>query len=65
MVAFLYVMLLFGMAGSALIFSELLRNFNEIRLIQVVQGVAITQLLLNIGALEAGSARPFADLGYP
>ena len=35
-VAFLYVMLLVGMAGSALIFSELLRNFNEIRLIQVI-----------------------------
>lgn len=50
-VAFLYVMLLFGMAGSALIFGELLRNFNEIRLIQVIQGVAVTQLLLNICAL--------------
>jgi BCD family chlorophyll transporter-like MFS transporter len=56
-VAFLYVMLLFGMAGSALIFSELLRNFNEIRLIQVVQGVAVTQLLLNICALWKQEAR--------
>src|ERR1700760_2592945 len=50
-VAFLYVMLLFGMAGSALVFSELLRTFNEIRLIQVIQGVAVTQMLLNIAAL--------------
>ena len=56
-VAFLYVMLLFGMAGSALIFSELLRNFNEIRLIQVIQGVAVTQLLLNIAALWKQEAR--------
>ena len=50
-------MLLFGMAGSALIFSELLRNFNEIRLIQVIQGVAVTQLLLNIAALWKQEAR--------
>jgi BCD family chlorophyll transporter-like MFS transporter len=56
-VAFLYVMLLFGMAGSALIFSELLRNFNEIRLIQVIQGVAVTQMLLNIAALWKQEAR--------
>jgi BCD family chlorophyll transporter-like MFS transporter len=56
-VAFLYVMLLFGMLGSALIFSELLRNFNEIRLIQVIQGVAVTQLLLNIAALWKQEAR--------
>ncbi len=45
------------MAGSALIFSELLRNFNEIRLIQVIQGVAVTQLLLNIAALWKQEAR--------
>ena len=57
MVAFLYVMLLFGMVGSALIFSELLRNFDEIRLIQVIQGVAVTQLLLNIAALWKQEAR--------
>ena len=50
-VAFLYVMLLFGMVGSAFIFSQLLASFNEIRLIQVIQGVAVTQLLLNIVAL--------------
>jgi len=56
-VAFLYVMLLVGMVGSALIFSELLRNFNEIRLIQVIQGVAVIQLLLNIAALWKQEAR--------
>ena len=34
-----------------------LRNFNEIRLIQVIQGVAVTQLLLNIVALWKQEAR--------
>lgn len=56
-VAFLYVMLLVGMAGSALVFSELLRDFSEIRLIQVVQGVAVTQMGLNIAALWKQEAR--------
>ncbi|WP_022721590.1 MFS transporter [Rhodopseudomonas sp. B29] len=56
-VAFLYVMLLVGMTGAALIFSELLRNFNEIKLIQVIQGVAVTQMLLNIVALWKQEAR--------
>ena len=57
-------MLLFGMVGSALIFSELLRNFDEIRLIQVIQGVAVTQMLLNIAALWKQEARnPSLHLG--
>jgi BCD family chlorophyll transporter-like MFS transporter len=56
-VAFLYVTLLLGMAGSALIFSELLRNFSEIKLIQVIQGVAVTQMALNIIALWKQEAR--------
>ena len=56
-VAFLYVMLLVGMAGSSLVFSELLRQFSEIKLIQVIQGVAVTQLVLNILALWKQEAR--------
>jgi len=56
-VAFLYVMLLFGMVGSAFIFSQLLADFNEIRLIQIIQGVAVVQLLLNIAALWKQEAR--------
>ena len=56
-VAFLYVMLLIGMAGSSLLFSELLRQFSEIKLIQVIQGVAVTQLVLNILALWKQEAR--------
>ena len=58
-------MLLLGMAGSALLFSELLRNFNEIRLIQIIQGVAVTQMLLNIVALWKQEARnPRTDLRH-
>ncbi|NEV80373.1 MFS transporter, partial [Rhodopseudomonas sp. BR0C11] len=56
-VAFLYVMLLIGMTGSAVIFSELLRDFSELKLIQVIQGVAVVQLLLNIVALWKQEAR--------
>jgi BCD family chlorophyll transporter-like MFS transporter len=56
-VAFLYVMLLFGMAASSLLFSELLRQFSEIKLIQVIQGVAVTQMVLNIVALWKQEAR--------
>lgn len=56
-VAFLYVMLLFGMVGSAFVFSQLLADFNEIRLIQIIQGVAVMQLLLNIAALWKQEAR--------
>ena len=37
-VAFLYVMLMFGMMASALTFGGLLAEFSEMRLIQVIQG---------------------------
>jgi MFS transporter, BCD family, chlorophyll transporter len=50
-VALLYVMLLFGMLVSALGFGALLRDFSQIRLIQVVQGAAIATLVLNLIAL--------------
>ncbi|MBB5049730.1 BCD family chlorophyll transporter-like MFS transporter [Rhodopseudomonas rhenobacensis] len=50
-VAFLYVMLLFGMVGSALVFSQLLKDFSEMRLIQVIQGVAVVIFALNVIAL--------------
>ena len=58
-VALLYVMLLVGMVGSALVFGALLRNFNEIRLIQVIQGAAVLTMVLNIAALwKQEAARP-------
>lgn len=50
-VAFLYVMSLFGMAGSALAFGVLLADFGQIRLIQVIQGAALTTFVLNVIAL--------------
>jgi BCD family chlorophyll transporter-like MFS transporter len=56
-VAFLYVMLLIGMVGSATIFSLLLRDFSELHLIQVIQGVAVLQLALNVIALWKQEAR--------
>src|SRR5215813_12490369 len=56
-VAFLYVMLMLGMMVSALAFGGLLSNFSEMRLIQVVQGAALMEMLLNIAALWKQEAR--------
>ncbi len=50
-VALIYVMLLVGMAGSAVAFGWLLRDFDEIRLIRVIQGAAVLTLVLNVIAL--------------
>jgi BCD family chlorophyll transporter-like MFS transporter len=56
-VAFLYVMLLLGMVGGALVFGLLLSDFSQIRLIQVVQGVAAVTMALNLVALWKQEAR--------
>jgi BCD family chlorophyll transporter-like MFS transporter len=50
-VALLCAMLLVGMAVSAVVFGLLLRHFTEVRLIQVVQGAALTTMVLNCAAL--------------
>ncbi len=50
-VALLYVTFLAGMAVSALIVGWLLRDFSDLRLIQVVQGCAVVTLALNVIAL--------------
>jgi BCD family chlorophyll transporter-like MFS transporter len=50
-VALLYLMLLLGTFVSALAFGQALRDFSQIRLIQVIQGSAVVTLLLNIVAL--------------
>ncbi len=50
-VALLYVMLLVGMAVAAIIIGTLLRDFSQIRLIQVVQGTAVVTIVLNVIAL--------------
>ncbi len=50
-VALLYVMFLIGMGLSAVIVGYLLRDFGNIRLIQVVQGTAVVTMVLNVIAL--------------
>lgn len=50
-VGLMYVMLLLGMMGSALIFGAVLANFSPGRLIQVIQGAAVTTMFLNLIAL--------------
>jgi BCD family chlorophyll transporter-like MFS transporter len=50
-VALLYVMLLVGMAGSALVFGWLLQDFNKVKLIQVIQSAAVATLVINLFAL--------------
>ncbi|MEM9438776.1 MAG: PucC family protein, partial [Pseudomonadota bacterium] len=50
-VALLYVMFLVGMAVSAVIVGALLRDFSELRLVQVVQGTAVVTIVLNVIAL--------------
>ena len=46
-VGLMYVMLLFGMIGSALLFGALLSDFTPGRLIQVIQGSAVATIVLN------------------
>jgi BCD family chlorophyll transporter-like MFS transporter len=46
-VALLYLMLLVGTFASALAYGALLRDFTQIKLIQVIQGSAVVALLLN------------------
>jgi len=50
-VALLYVMNLLGMAVSAVILGLLLRDFDQIRLIRVVQGCGVVTMALNLVAL--------------
>ena len=50
-VALLYVTFLVGMAVSALIVGFLLRDFNDLMLVRVVQGCAVVTLGLNVVAL--------------
>ena len=50
-VGLMYVMLLVGMMGSALLFGWLLADFTPGRLIQVIQGSAVATMALNLFAL--------------
>ena len=63
-VALLYLMLLIGMIGSALIFAALLRDFGYVRLIQVIQSAAVITLVLNVVAmLKQEQRRPTDHFG--
>ena len=68
-IALLYVVLMLGMVGSALIFSVALANFDQIQLIRVLQAGALATLILNIVALWKQEARDPAqtapDLHHP
>ncbi len=50
-VGLMYVMLLAGMIASALAFGAALANFSPGRLVQVIQGVAVATMLLNVVAM--------------
>lgn len=50
-VGLMYVMLLFGMIASALIFGAALADFSPGRLVQCLQGAAVTTVILNTVAL--------------
>jgi BCD family chlorophyll transporter-like MFS transporter len=56
-VALLYVMLLLGTVGSALLFGFLLSDFRQVRLIQVIQGAGAATMVLNLIALWKQEAR--------
>ncbi len=50
-VALMYTMLLVGMVGCGAAFAILLNDFDQIKLIGVVQGAAVVTLVLNLAAL--------------
>ncbi len=61
-VALLYVMNLVGMAVSAVILGLLPRNFDEVRLVRVVQGCGVVTMVLNLIALwKQEQVRPMSQ----
>ncbi len=62
-VGLMYVMLLFGMIASALLFGAFLADFSPGQLVQVIQASAVVTLLLNTCALwKQEGRRPLAPL---
>jgi BCD family chlorophyll transporter-like MFS transporter len=53
----MYVMQLVGMVAASFVFSIALKTFSELRLIQVIQGAAVTTMALNLIALWKQEAR--------
>ncbi len=64
-VGLMYVMLLVGMIGSALAFGALLADFSPARLIQVIQGSALTTMVLNVIALWKQESRSRTPRAVP
>ncbi len=64
-VGLMYVMLLLGMIGSALAFGALLADFSPARLIQVIQGAALTTMVLNVIALWKQESRSRTPRALP
>ncbi|WP_033920120.1 BCD family MFS transporter [Sphingomonas sp. 37zxx] len=68
-VALLYVMLLVGMLVSAIVIGQLLREFSPTKLVQVISGVAMATMVLNVIALWKQEVRnrtaTSADLPRP
>jgi MFS transporter, BCD family, chlorophyll transporter len=56
-VALMYVMLLVGMVASGCVFGQVLADYTEIRLIEVVQGAGLATMGLNLLALWKQEAR--------
>jgi len=56
-VALLYVTLLLGMVGTSLVFGWALHDFDQVKLIQVIQGAAVVTMALNIVALWKQESR--------
>jgi MFS transporter, BCD family, chlorophyll transporter len=56
-VGFMYVMMLLGMVGCALLFGDLLTDFSPARLVQVVQAAALITLVLNTVAMWKQESR--------
>ena len=68
-VALMYVSLMASMVVSGFTFALLLSSFSEIRLIQVIQGAALTTFLLNVAAMwkmePRNTARAALDASRP
>lgn len=64
-VALLYVMLLVGMMISAIVIGRLLVDYSPTRLVQVVQGVGLLTMILNITALWKQEARSAHTVEQP
>lgn len=67
-VALLYVMLLAGMVAASLSFGVLLRAFDYVKLIKIIQGAAMVTIVLNTVALwkqEARGSAPAAEDDEP